>query len=244
MKFSIVTASYNSAATIGETLNSVRSQTYTNYEHIIADGQSSDRTAEIVRREAPWANLAVERDRGIYDGMNKGIASASGDVVALLNSDDYYADPHVLERVASLFMDNDIDVVFSNVAFFRDGAPEKITRQYNSRIFTPERLAYGIMPAHPGMFLKRRVYQDLGLFKTDYKIASDFEFVARMFTSMSPKYRFMDEITVMMRVGGASTNGIRSNVTILQESLRACKENDISSNYMKMLVKYLIKLTN
>jgi glycosyltransferase involved in cell wall biosynthesis len=242
MKFSIVTASYNSAKTIEKTLLSVSEQSYGDVEHIVADGRSTDDTANIVKIVSPKAQLFVDKDEGIYDGMNNGIRHATGDVIALLNSDDHYAHKNVLAEIAGVFEKTGADAVFADIAFFDPERNGKITRYYRSDRFSPSRLKFGIMPAHPGMFLRRHIYDKLGLYSKNYPVSADFEFVARMFTRMQPTYAFHREAVVKMLPGGASTQNLASNVQIFRDCLRACKEHGIRTSPVVMLGKYPIKL--
>lgn len=241
MKFSVVTASFNSAKTIEKTLRSVQMQRHSNVEHIIADGASKDNTADIVRQIAPEAKLFVSRDTGIYDGMNNGIQKASGDIIALLNSDDYYAHPDVLADIAAVFERTGADAVFADIAFFDIDQPERTIRHYRSDRFSPSRLKYGIMPAHPGMFLRRHIYDTIGLYAKDFPVSADFEFVARMFSRSQPNYVFHPEIVVRMRPGGMSTAGIGSKFKIYNECIRACRAHNIKTSWFTMLGKYPIK---
>lgn len=244
MKFSVVTASWNSAKTIRKTIESVKDQAECEYEHIIVDGLSTDGTADIVREHAPNAIFICEKDKGIYDAMNKGVRRATGDVIVMLNSDDYYAHPHVLRDIAAKFAATGAEAVFADIAFFDPANPAKIIRHYRSDRFKPSRIKNGIMPAHPGMFLKREIYDRLGLYAENYPLSADFEFVARMFADDSVNYVFHDDIVVMMLPGGASNNGLKSKKRIFDECLRACRDNGIAASPLTMLGKYPIKMVD
>ena len=242
MKFSIVTACWNSAATIGKTIESVKSQRDADFEHIIVDGLSRDATADIVREHAPGATFISEKDEGLYDAMNKGIRHASGDVVVMLNSDDHYAHPHVLRDVARRFYETGAEGVFADVAFYDPRDTQRIVRHYRSDRFTPARIRNGVMPAHPGMFLRRTVYDRFGLYAhRGYPVSADFEFVARMFAGEGIDYAFHPDIVVMMLPGGASNSGWQSKKRIFDECLRACRDNGIAASTATMLGKYPIK---
>lgn len=242
MKISVITVAYNAAETIGRTIDSVLSQEYAAIEHIVVDGDSTDGTADIVAKRAPGARLLVEADRGLYDAMNKGISMATGDVVAILNADDYYCHPDVLGRVAAAFDCDGTDAVFGDIGFFRPETPGRIFRRYKSGAFKPSGIKFGLMPAHPGMFLRRRVYERFGSYDISYRIAADFEFVARMFARGGIRYAHLDEVLVLMQAGGASTRSLRSSLTIYRECLRACRANGIASSHFHMLAKYPAKL--
>ncbi len=243
MKISIITVCYNAEASLDATLQSVQAQDYHNVEHIVVDGASTDGTSAILARHAGRiARLISEKDRGIYDAMNKGIACATGDVVGILNADDVYADTSVLSRVVARMEAQVLDAVYADVEYFRPEAPETVVRRYCSARFTPARIPYGWMPAHPTLFLQRRVYAQFGSFKTDYRIASDFEFIARIFSRQQLRYCYVPEVWVRMRTGGVSTGGLRATLLLNREVLRACHENGIATHAFKILSKYPAKL--
>lgn len=243
MKVSVITVGRNSAATLPDTLRSVAGQSFPRVEHIVVDGNSTDATREIVALHGSHvAKFLSEPDRGIYDAMNKGLALASGDIIGFLNADDLYADEHVLERVVRAMERDNLDAAFGDVAFFRTGEPGCVLRRYRSDRFHPRRLAWGWMPAHPALFMRREVFRRVGQFRIDYRIAGDFEFIARAFKDDGLRYRHLPDILVMMRTGGVSTSGWRNTLTLNREVLRACRENGISTNLMKILSKYPAKL--
>lgn len=243
MKVSVITVCYNSASTIGEALDSVAAQTWPDVEHIVVDGASSDGTQDIVRgRNTKVVHFISEPDKGIYDAMNKGIALASGDIICILNADDVYPHDLVLSQVVHQMQSRQLDALLGDIAFFHSNDPAKLFRRYNSGRFSPDRIAWGWMPAHPGLFLKREVYDRVGYFRTDYRIAGDFEFVARIFSNGQLCYEHFPEVLVKMRAGGVSTGGWRNTVLLNKEVLRACRENGISTNWLKILSKYPAKL--
>lgn len=243
MKFSIITVAFNSASTITETLRSVSAQTYPEVQHIVIDGASTDGTQLLARTLIRGGGRVIsEPDDGLYDAMNKGIALADGDIIGILNSDDVYAHPDVLHKIAEQFAKYDVQTVLSDVGFFRDYSKIEITRRYNSGHFHPRRLGWGWMPAHPGMFMLKQVYDEIGTYRTDYKIAADFELIARAFGKNAITYKHIPEISVLMRAGGISTSGFSSNIIINKEVLRACKENGIYTNIAMILSKYPRKI--
>jgi hypothetical protein len=174
--------------------------------------------------------------------MNKGLALASGEVVGFLNADDIYADKDVLSRVVGIMEHESLDALFGDVEFFRSEDPTRTVRRYRSARFSPDQIALGWMPAHPALFLRRRVYEHYGVFRTDYRIAGDFEYCARIFHSDTLVYRSLPETLVRMRTGGISTNGWRNTVLLNREVLRACRENGINTNIIKIFSKYPAKL--
>jgi len=243
MKISIITVCYNSVLTIGKTLDSVAAQMHPDTEHIVVDGASTDGTLDVVKQRGKHVTrLISEPDHGIYDAMNKGLRLATGDVIGFLNADDVYADTDVLARVSATMEADRLDALFGDAEFFRPDRPDRPLRRYRSEHFRPERIAWGWMPAHPALFLRRQVYERFGLFRTDYRIAGDFELVARIFQGGTLKYRHVPEVLVRMRTGGVSTGGWRNTLLLNREVLRACRENGIPTSLPKILSKYPAKL--
>jgi len=239
MKISIITAAKNAAATIRDTLLSVQSQSHADVEHLIVDGCSTDATLAIVEQHgARVATVVSERDSGIYEAFNRGLAMASGELIAFLNADDCYETHDVLARVAERFERGDIDMLFGDVLLVRADDLSAVVRYYSSGSFKPARLARGFMPAHPATFVRRSVYQNCGGFNASYRIAGDFEWVARVFRSTQARYAHLPEVLVRMREGGLSTRGIRSTMRITREIRRACHEQGIPTNYLKLLSRF------
>ena len=225
MKVSIVTGTYNSAKTIKDTIESVLSQTYTNIEYIIIDGVSKDNTLDIVNSYGVKITKVIsEKDKGIYDAMNKGVSLATGDIVGILNSDDFFTDNRVIERVVESFKNNDLDAVYGDIHFVNDNDLNKTVRYYSSRIFRPSLMRLGFMPAHPSFYVRRECYNKYGLFDLSYKIGADFELLLRFIKVNKIKIKYLNFDFVTMRTGGASTAGIGSNKQILLDIKRALKE--------------------
>lgn len=242
MKITIITVCFNSADTLASCLASVASQTYGNVEHIVIDGASKDGTAAIIQTHGKHvAQWVSEPDQGIYDAMNKGLALATGDVIGILNADDRYADPGALARVAAQMADQRLDVLYGDVAFFKPENPAKLVRRFSSARFTPARVGWGWMPAHPALFVKREVFERVGPYRIDYAIAGDYEWVARAFTAGPLQHAYLPEVLVHMQMGGVSTRSWRSTLLLNQEVIRACRANGISTNWFKILSKYPMK---
>jgi glycosyltransferase involved in cell wall biosynthesis len=242
MKISIITVCRNSASTIRDSIESVLSQTYPYIEYIIIDGASRDTTLEIIREYGSRiAKVISEPDKGLYDAMNKGIALATGDVIGILNSDDFYMDSGVIERVAAEFEANKTDSVYADLVYVRSDDLNKVVRYYDSSYFSPERFAYGWMPAHPTFFVKKWVYDKYGVFRTDLKIGADFDLLARLLYKHSISYSYMQEVLVKMRMGGVSTS-LSSLWIISKEQLKVCRDNGINTNIFKILSRYPAKL--
>ena len=243
MKVSVITVCYNSAKTLERTLKSVADQDWPNVEHIVIDGSSFDGTMKILEAyKQKLAYVISEPDLGIYDAMNKGLHVASGDVIAFLNADDLYASSKVLSQVVNKMMEQKLDALMGDVGIFNENTPNRLVRRYRSNQFTPERLAWGWMPAHPALFLRKEVVNRVGKFKTDYAIAGDFEFIVRVFYDQNINYQHLSEILVLMQNGGVSAAGLKAKVVLNKEVLRACLENGLQTNMIKILSKYPAKL--
>lgn len=239
----MITVCFNSAQTIEQTLQSVQDQDWPHMEHILIDGASTDGTLDVIERfRSGLVCVVSEPDEGIYDAMNKGLALVTGDVVCFLNADDQYASNNVLSIVANQMRVEQLDAVMGDVAFFNASNPSREVRRYRSDRFTPERLAWGWMPAHPALFFKRSVIERVGQFNTTYKIAGDYEYVIRAFYGHSLRYVHVPKVFVRMQTGGVSTDGWRAKVRLNKEVLRACRENGIKTNMLKILSKYPAKL--
>ena len=243
MKVSIITVCYNSAKTIEQTIHSVLSQDYQQIEYIVIDGASKDGTQDIIRKyQSSIAKTISEPDRGMYDAMNKGIAMATGDVIGILNSDDVYMNTHVVTDLIAKMQKAHADVVFADLILVDEDQPERIVRYYDSGQFEPSRFRYGWMPAHPTVFVKKSIYDEVGFFKTDYQIAADYEMLIRILAVKKAPYAYLPRPAVRMRSGGASTSGLSRNWILNTEIVRACKENGIYSNMAMLLLKIPAKL--
>jgi glycosyltransferase involved in cell wall biosynthesis len=243
LKVSIVTVCFNRATTIADTLRSVAGQRGVEIEHIVVDGASTDDTVAMAMAHGSHiAHLVSEPDQGIYDAMNKGLALATGEIIGFLNADDVYADNRILARVSATMEAEKLDALFGDAEFFSPARPDRPLRRYRSERFHPNRIAWGWMPAHPALFLRRELFERFGGFKTDYRIAGDFELVARMFHGGTLRYRYLPEVLVRMRTGGVSTGGWRNTLLLNREVLRACRENGIKTNFFKIFSKYPRKL--
>ena len=246
MKISIITATFNSAATVRDTIESVLRQTYSDYEYIIKDGGSKDETLDICKEYASRfegrMKIISAPDKGIYDAMNIGIEAATGDVVGLLNSDDFYTSVDVLLTIADAFSNNVIDAVYGDIHFVKDGALDKQVRYYSSALFKRGYMRLGFMPAHPSFYCKKACYEKYGYFDTSFKIAADFENLLRLIFKGRIKTKYIKKDFVTMRTGGASTAGFSSRKTIMKEHLRGFKKNGIYSNAFLLSLRYFYKI--
>ncbi len=244
MKISVVTTTFNSGRTVRHTIESLLSQTYDNFEHIIIDGGSKDDTVSIIKEMEPlykgrlrWVS---EPDKGIYDAMNKGIRMATGDVVGLLNSDDFYSSDNVLERIANEENGN-WDAVYGDVHYVNGKDLDRCVRYYSSKGFAPWKMRMGYIPAHPSFYCKREVYEKYGTFDTSYKIAGDFDLLLRLIFINKIRIKYIPLDFVTMRTGGASTSGLQSHTRIFAEHMRAYRENKVRSNFLLESIRYVCK---
>jgi len=241
---SIITPTYNSAKTITATIQSVLTQNYKNIEYIIVDGGSVDSTMDIVKSYQPkfggQMRYVSEPDKGIYDAMNKGVQMSKGDVIGILNSDDHFTSDDVLECVAKCIVG--YDAVFADVHFERPNEPNKIVRYYSSEIFHPFLLRFGFMPAHPSFYARRGIFERAGGYSLDYKIASDFEMMIRLFYKHKIKAKYIKKDFVTMLTGGISTKNVKNRMLITKEDVRACRNNGLYSNCLMVSLKYLYKI--
>lgn len=242
-KVSVITVCYNSGQTIADTLESVRTQTYPNIEHIVIDGGSRDDTMDIVARYKLSGQVISEPDNGLYDAMNKGLQVATGDIVGILNSDDFYESDDVIAEIVEAFRaDEALDIVFGNVVFVHPSDLGRVVRFYNASHFRPWKLRFGWMPPHPATFARKTVYDSYGLYRSDMKISADFEIFVRWLVRARLHYRWLDQVIVRMRAGGVSTGGVKSSLILNREIVQACRENNLYTNLMMVLTKIPFKL--
>ncbi|WP_270491568.1 glycosyltransferase family 2 protein [Bacteroides finegoldii] len=247
MKISIVTVTWNSATTLRDTIESVLKQDYKNLEYIIADGLSKDETVSIIKEYEPKFNGRMkwfsEKDKGMYDAMNKGIKMATGDVVGIINSDDFFHRTDVISKVAEAFeQDKSIEAVYGDVRFVNTSDLDKTVRYYSSKNFAPWRFCFGFMPAHPSFYTYKHNFEKYGYYQYDYKIAADYELLTRFLYSNKLKSRYLHLDFMKMRTGGKSTANLKSNWILNKEIVRACRENGIWTCMPLLGLKYFVKV--
>lgn len=247
MKISVITVTFNSGETVRDTIESVLKQEYPNYEYLVIDGGSKDNTVDIIKKYEPkfggrmkWIS---EKDKGMYDGINKGIRMATGDVVGIINSDDFYHRNDIFDNINKAFEeDKKIEAIYGDVRFVHPDNLEKTVRYYSCKHWRPWRFRFGFMPAHPTFFTYKENFEKYGYYQYDYHIAADYELLIRhLYTNKVPaKYVPVD--FMKMRTGGRSTNGWKANVLLNREIVRACKENGIWTCMPLLFMKYFIKV--
>jgi len=247
MKISVITVTFNSEKTVKDTIESVLKQKYQDYEYWVIDGGSKDNTVDIIKEYEPkfegkmrWVS---EKDKGMYDGINKGIRMATGDVVGIINSDDFYHRDDIFDVIVKSFEGNPkVQAIYGDVRFVNPDNLEKTVRYYSSKHWKPWRFRFGFMPAHPTFFTYKENFEKYGYYQYDYHIAADYELLIRhLYTNKVPaKYIPVD--FMKMRTGGRSTNGLKSNILLNKEIVRACKENGIWTCMPLLFMKYFIKV--
>lgn len=245
LKVSIITVVFNGEQHISSAIESVINQDYQNIEYIIIDGGSTDNTKNIISRYKNKIDKYVsEPDNGIYDAMNKGIELSSGEIICILNSDDEYSGQHVISKIVKAFLENpNKEAILSNISFFSENkSSRKFFRLIKGSQFKRWQLKYGFMPPHPGIFFRKSVHDTYGIYNTDYKIASDYDFCLRVFLIGNIDFLKIDMLTIYMREGGVSTSGLTSITTITHEIVQSLKKNGIYVSYIKILLRIPIKL--
>lgn len=228
MKISVVTVVYNRVSTVAWSMASVQRQTYGQVEHIVQDGGSSDGTVgEIERLANATTSLVSERDGGIYDAINRGIGRATGEVIGLMHSDDIFASDDVLAKVAARFADGQVDAVYGDLQYVAADNPDKVIRHWRSGDYHPRRLKWGWMPPHPTLYLRREVFDRLGLYDTSFSIAADYDAMLRYLTRGNLKIAYIPEVLVKMRTGGESNGSLGRIIRKSREDLRALRNNAV-----------------
>jgi glycosyltransferase involved in cell wall biosynthesis len=241
MRISIITATYNSARTVGDTVRSVDSQSYSDIEHIIIDGASTDETLSIIGAYPQSRKVVSEPDKGIYDAMNKGIALATGDVVGILNSDDIYAHPDVLRKVAAAFEDPMVDAVYGDLLYVDAENPRRILRSWRSGGYRPGMFKWGWMPPHPTFFVRRTLYQRYGGFNLALGTCGDYELMLRFIHRHGARLSYLPEVLVLMRAGGASNESLMVRLQANRNDRLAWSVNEVRPYWFTVYLKPLRK---
>lgn len=243
LKISIITVTYNSEKYLEECIKSTFNQDYRNIEYIIIDGSSKDNTLKIIEKNKEKITKTIsEPDQGIYDAINKGINLATGEVIGVIHSDDIFTNDFVISKIAKSFIeDEELEAVYADVNFINRENTNKIIRHYSSEFFKPWMFKFGFQPAHPTFYVKKELFEKHGLYRTDLKIAGDFELLLRFILKHKIKYKYVKDIWVKMRVGGVSSSGISSVTKLNSEIIKAHRDNNLYTNKIFIYSKYLFK---
>ena len=242
MKISIITVCYNSEKTIRKTIESVINQDYNDIEYIIIDGLSNDNTINIINEYTHKISQTIsEKDNGIYDAINKGIKVATGEVVGIINSDDELYNNKIISTIADTYKENlNLDAIIGDIIFLNEN--NDIHRKYSALKWKPSKFAWGMMPPHPSFYCKKQLFNKYGYYRTDFKIAADYELMMRYILVNKISYKYLPIVFVKMSLGGISTKNLKSNLNINIEVMRACKLNNIKTNIFKIYTKYIFKM--
>lgn len=243
MKVSIITASLNNFSTIEGSIRSVLSQKYENIEYIVVDGASSDGTLDIVKKyQDRIAKFTSEPDNGIYHALNKGLKTATGDIVGFLHADDIYANDMVIDWIVSRIMNCDTDSCYGDLLYVNKKDVNKIFRHWKSCYYTDGLFRKGWMPPHPTFFVKRKVFEKYGHFNTDFKIAADYELMLRFLEGNKISTHYIPEVLIKMRMGGKSNNSLKNLIIKSSEDYRAWKVNNLKGGIYTIMLKNISKL--
>ena len=240
LKISIITVWYNSEKTIEDTLRSVSNQKNVSVEHVLIDGASTDKTVDLIKEYSSITTFVSEPDRGIYDAMNKGIAFATGDVVGTLNADDFYINSHVLEDVAQVFSDPTIDACYGDLLYVSQNNVDQIVRFWKSNDYKSDLFKSGWMPAHPTFFARKNVYERLGNFNLEYKLAADFELLFRFIEQNKIKTQYLPQVLVKMRLGGATNKSMTNILKQNKEIFTILRKHYIDFSMVKFFYRKLL----
>lgn len=238
----MITAVYNRADTVADALASVQAQTWPTVEHIVIDGASTDGSLPILQAHRQHlAVLVSEPDKGIYDALNKGIGHATGDVVGFLHADDLFAEPTALARIAAAFADPDVGAVYGDLVYVRKSDPSRVVRYWRAGVYTPGCLEHGWMPPHPTLYVRRSIYERLGLFNTNFRISADYESILRILGRGGVRSAYVPEVLVRMRLGGVSNGSLRGLWRKSREDYAAMRLNGMGG-LQTLLRKNVTKL--
>ena len=228
MKVSIITATYNSANTIIDTLRSLENQTYKNIEYIIIDGASKDNTSDVINANPTGVTSMIsEPDRGIYDALNKGIDAATGDIVGFLHSDDLFSSDTAIEDIVKQFNLTSADAVYADLEYVSKDNLSQVVRLWKSGKYNKNKLKNGWMPPHPTYYMKRELYEKFGSFDLSFKIAGDYDSLLRYLWKNNISMSYIPKVLLKMRVGGASNRSLKNIIQKTKEDISALKNNGV-----------------
>lgn len=246
MTISIITPSYNNGKTISWTIESILKQDFKDIEYIIIDGNSTDNTTDTIKEYEPMFNGRLkwisEPDNGLYEAMNKGIKMATGEIVGILNADDFYHRTDIISKIAREFKANDIDALYGDLIFVSSKNINKTVRYYSAKNFNISKFKFGFAPPHPTFFTYKKNFEKFGYYKTNYQISSDFELLVRFLYVNKLRAKYLPTVFLKMRTGGLSTNKKHQLFTNTKEQVKACRMNGIKTHTIFVLMKFAIKI--
>lgn len=239
----IVTATYNSEKTIRDTLASVASQDYPRIEHVIVDGLSSDNTLTIVNEYPHVSRIICEKDFGIYDAMNKGIIASAGDVIGLLNSDDFYVSNTIISQVVERMLTDQTETLYGDLVYVHPEHTNRVVRTWIAGECNPNKFLFGWMPPHPTFFVRSQVYNRFGFFNIALKSAADYELMLRFLFKEKVSVSYLPKVLVKMRAGGMSNLSILNRINANIEDRKAWRVNQLQPYFFTSWLKPIRKLT-
>ena len=243
MRISIITVSYNSEKTIADCITSVVKQSYSDIEYIVIDGKSTDTTMEIIASFGDQISKVVsEKDKGMYDAINKGIKMASGDIIGVLNSDDYYTDELVIEDVMSKFKEANADALYADLNYVDQIDTNNVVRYWKSGDYKPNSFLSGWMPPHPTFFIRKEWYLKYGEYSLELVSAADYELMLRMVLKHGARLAYLPRIIVNMRVGGMSNSSLRNRLRANKEDRKAWEMNGLTPKSYTLIFKPMRKI--
>ena len=243
MKVSIITITYNSEATLKDTIESVVNQTYHDMEYIIVDGKSTDNSLAIIDSYKDKISKVIsEKDNGLYDALNKGIALATGDSIGIIHSDDFYTDNFVIEKIVKSIKENNSDAAYADLYYVDKVDTNKIFRKWKSGIYKHGIFLNGWMPPHPTFFAKRSCYEKFGSFNLSFVSAADYELMLRFIHKHKIKLAYLPEFIIKMRVGGKSNVSLKNRIRANNEDRKAWIINGLKPKFYTLYAKPLRKI--
>lgn len=240
MKVSIITVTRNSDKTLQDCFDSINGQTYTDIEHIVVDGKSTDNTLKLIRDNKKVSNYISEEDKNLYDAMNKGVKLATGNLIGILNSDDMFEDQNVISQIVNSI--GDCDAIYSDLCYVKQEDTDKIVRYWKSGNFTHSSFEKGWMAPHPTLFVKKEIFEKFGLYNVDLSNSADYEFILRIFYKHKVSVKYLPKTTVKMRVGGVSNNSIAQRLKASKEDRMSWELNGLACPYFFSIFKPLRKV--
>lgn len=243
MKVSIITVCYNSSETIEKTVQSVISQNYPAIEYIVIDGKSTDPTLSILEKyKNHISKIVSEKDNGIYFAINKGIQHSSGDIIAILHADDFYANNQVISKVVNSFSEYSVDTVYGDLQYIDREDISKIKRHWKSGAYNKNLFLKGWMPPHPAFFVRQECYAKYGLFNTELKSSADYELMLRLLYKYNCSTAYLPEVLVKMRVGGKSNVNLMNRIKANREDKKAWLINELKPKAFTIIRKPFSKI--
>jgi len=243
MKVSLITVCYNAERYIDNAIQSVIDQSYEDIEYILVDGNSTDATLSIIKKyENRISKIISEPDKGIYDAMNKGVSHATGEVIGILNADDFYFDSNVIKDVVECFQSKETDTLYGDLVYVDPVDTKRVIRYWRSGEYNRSKFKYGWMLPHPTFFVKRHIYEKFGHFNLSLKTSADYEYMLRVLYKYRVSTQYLPRVMTIMRTGGTSNASITHRIRANSEDRKAWTVNDLKPGLFTRYLKPIRKL--